>query len=248
MPAPSPIKQLSMPRLSGARLDNFSLYSAKKSIKVTFTKGAFCLAGANGLGKSTFLAAVNFGLTGIVADPNRKFESVSEYYDHSLGFAEEFFDGRVEEKDRDRAQISLDFEIGAKVFHLTRGFFEREHLRAFSVGTADGQKDSLDTRRSSPSSRHQIYVRVLPAEIGIDSFEQFVFLQQFVFTFDERRHLLFWDEDVLDQALHLCFGLDPKDADRADTLRREKERADSRVRNLQWDATELRKKVEHLES
>src|SRR6266436_4317716 len=182
MPAPSPIKQLSMPRLSGARLDNFSLYSAKKSIKVTFTKGAFCLAGANGLGKSTFLAAVNFGLTGIVADPNRKFESVSEYYDHSLGFAEEFFDGRVEEKDRDRAQISLD---------------------------------------------------------------AFCFLQQFVFTFDERRHLLFWDEDVLDQALHLCFGLDPKDADRADTLRREKERADSRVRNLQWDATELRKKVEH---
>ncbi len=152
MPAPSPIKQLSMPRLSGARLDNFSLYSAKKSIKVTFTKGAFCLAGANGLGKSTFLAAVNFGLTGIVADPNRKFESVSEYYDHSLGFAEEFFDGRVEEKDRDRAQISLDFEIGAKVFHLTRGFFEREHLRAFSVATRYMSESYRRKSGSIPSS------------------------------------------------------------------------------------------------
>jgi hypothetical protein len=97
MPASSSVRQLRMPRLLRARLDHFSLYSAKNTIEVMFAKGAFCLAGANGLGKSTFLAAVNFGLTGIVADPNRKFESVAEYYSYSLGFAEEFFDGRVNE-------------------------------------------------------------------------------------------------------------------------------------------------------
>jgi hypothetical protein len=89
---------------------------------------------------------------------------------------------------------------------------------------------------------------MLPTEIGLDSFEQFVFLQQFVFTFDERRHLLFWDDRVLEQAMHLCFGLDPRDADKADSLRREAEGADSLVRNFQWQATQLRKKVQQLES
>jgi DNA repair exonuclease SbcCD ATPase subunit len=128
----SSARQLRMPRLLNARLDHFSLYSAKKTIQVSFTKGAFCLAGANGLGKSTFLAAINFGLTGIVASPDRKFESVAEYYSYSLGFADEFFDGRVSEADRERAQVSLDFEVGTKVFHLTRGVFERERLREFA--------------------------------------------------------------------------------------------------------------------
>jgi DNA repair exonuclease SbcCD ATPase subunit len=248
MPIPSSVRQLHMPRLLKARLDHFSLYSAKGTIEVTFAKGAYCLAGANGLGKSTFLALVNFGLTGMVADPNRKFESVAEYYSYSLGFAEEFFDGRVGEGDRERAQVSLDFEVGGSVFHLTRGVFERERLRAFNVEAKGGQGVELDTRRSTPSERHKQFTQILPTEIGLDSFEQFVFLQQFVFTFDERRHLLFWDNRVLEQAMHLCFGLDPKDADRADSLRREAEGADSLVRNFQWQATQLRKKVQQLES
>lgn len=88
---------------------------------------------------------------------------------------------------------------------------------------------------------------MLPKEISLDTFEQFVFLQQFVFTFDERRHLLFWDDRVLEQALHLCVGLDPKDAAKADSLRRRAEGADSLVRNFQWQATQLKKKVEQLE-
>jgi hypothetical protein len=149
---------------------------------------------------------------------------------------------------RERAQVSLDFEVGENVFHLTRGVFERERLRAFTVETAGGQTVEPDTRQPSPAERHERFIQILPTEIGLDSFEQFVFLQQFVFTFDERRHLLFWDDRVLEQAMHLCFGLDPKDADKADSLRREAEGADSLVRNFQWQATQLRTKVQQLES
>src|ERR1700731_2545469 len=168
------LKRLRMPRLLKARLDHFSLYSAKKTIEVQFNMGALCLAGANGIGKSAFLAAINYGLTGIVADPSRGFDSVVEYYDYSLGFADEFFDGRVDEGDRERAQVSLDFSIGTKIFHLTRGVFERERLRAFSVDTPD-PNDKVDTRRSTPSDRHAQFAQSLRTEIGLDSFQQFVF-------------------------------------------------------------------------
>jgi hypothetical protein len=53
---------------------------------------------------------------------------------------------------------------------------------------------------------------------------------------------------VLEQALHLCFGLDPKDADAADTLRNDADGADSLGRNYQWQAAQLKKKLEQLES
>src|ERR1700724_4315445 len=93
-----PVQQkLRMPRLLNVRLEHFTLYNSRPVIDLPFGDGVLCLAGANGLGKSTFLAAVNFGLTGIVADPHRGFESVPEYYERCLDFASEFFDGRFSE-------------------------------------------------------------------------------------------------------------------------------------------------------
>jgi DNA repair exonuclease SbcCD ATPase subunit len=84
--------------------------------------------------------------------------------------------------------------------------------------------------------------------IGLDSFKQFVFLQHFVCTFDERRRLLFWNQDLLEQILYLTFGFDPAEAQRADVLRREAEKADSLARNFNWQATEVRKKLDDLKA
>ena len=242
-----PQQKLRMPRLIRVRLEHFTLYNSQPSIELGFNDGVFCLAGANGLGKSTFLAAINYGLTGIVADPNRKFESVPEYYNLCLDFASEFFDGRIDEKDRDRAVVGLEFVAGSKHFNIERGVFEREQLRKLVITDVASNRPH-DAKTLSPAQRHRRYAESLSEEIGLRSFEQFVFLQQFVFTFDERRHLLFWDKRVLEQALHLCFGVNPEDAHKADQLLRQMEGADSLVRNYQWQATGLRKQLEQLES
>jgi energy-coupling factor transporter ATP-binding protein EcfA2 len=246
-PQPGP-KVFHLPRLLRVELSHFSLYSAKPSIEVSFNSGVFCLAGANGLGKSTFLAAINYGLTGIVPDPSRKFESVPEYYAYNLDFSDQFFDGRVIEKDRERASVSLDLIAGDKKFQISRGVFEKQQLRTLAISDVNSKRIHLDGARLSAEARHEQFGAALAESIGLRSFDQFVFLQHFVFTFDERRHLLFWDQRVLEQALYLSFGVDPEDAQKADSLRREFDKADSLVRNYQWQATELRKKVQELES
>lgn len=243
----SPSRQLHMPKLRRLKLERFSLYKSKPVIEVAFPDGVFCLVGANGLGKSTFLAAVNYALTGIVPDPDRKFESVREYYEFSRDFADEFFDGRIAEKDRDAAQVSIEFLAGSKEIQITRGAFDREQLRRLSVTDAETGQVLVDGKRLSAEARHKKFAAILSEEIGLISFEQFVFLQHFVFTFDERRHLLFWDQAVLEQTMYLCFGINPKDAAKADSLRREVLKADSLVRNYQWQATGVRTKIEHLE-
>jgi AAA domain len=213
---------------------------------VKFDKGVFCLAGANGLGKSTFLAAVNFALTGRVSEPDRTFLSIAEYYSHTEDFSAAYFEGRINEDDRDFAEAKLEMTVGKSTYRITRGMFEADELRHLEIIDEDGVELG---KPKNPTARelHEIYCQHLTTDIGLHSFEQFVFLQHFVFTFDERRHLLFWDEKVLERALYIAFGVDQRDAERADELRRESEKADSLARNANWQATELRKKLEELQ-
>ena len=250
MPSPRiPIK-LNLPKIRSLTLRNFSLYSRQPAISIDFSDGVFCLAGANGLGKSTFLAALNYAITGIVSESERPFQSVEEYYKFSLDFSKSFFTGRIEERDREAAEVSVSLCVGSQLYTVTRGMFEPDELRALRIenGTGSHPSEPSESPDTTPSQRHQHYATHLAADIGVASFEQFVFLQHFVFTFDERRHLLFWDEKVLEQALYLAFGVDVSQAQHADILRREAEKADSLARNYNWQATELRKKIEDLES
>lgn len=232
------------PKILKITLKSFSLYTLQPIITVDFPGGVFCLAGANGLGKSTFITAVNYGLTGIVS--HRKYESVEEYYKYSLSFSADFFSGRITELDRDAAEVSLDFTIGDYLYSITRGLFEPDQLRRFRICDSNCNSLIIDTEVLTPGERHREYAKSITSHIGLKTFEQFVFLQHFILTFDERRNLVFWDQKVIEQALYLAFGLD--DAAKADSLRREIEKADSLVRNFNWQATEVRKKLTEMES
>lgn len=83
-------------------------------------------------------------------------------------------------------------------------------------------------------------------ECRLSNFEQFVFLQHFLLTFDERRHLIFWDSTVSDPTLYLAFGLNADDAFAANELRRRIDRAESNARNAQWQATQARNRLRGL--
>ena len=244
----SSTSKLNFPTLNRIILRQFTLFSSAPDVNEVLTGGAFCLAGANGLGKSTFLSAANFALTGLVSDPDLKFQSVDEYYKNGRDFAREYFTGRIAEDDRDAAEVSVEFSASNHRYQLTRALFDgADELRALTVRDADGNI-VIDGSDLSESDRHARYAERIRKDIGLASFEQFVFLQHFVLTFDERRHLLFWDPVVLGQALFLAFGVDPAAAKRADSLRREGEKADSLARNANWQATEVRKKIKDLEA
>lgn len=165
-----------------------------------------------------------------------------------VAFSETFFTGRVDESDRELAEGMIELVLGDRIYALTRGIFEPDELRAFRVLDAKNPKKVLvDTADMTPNARHEIYTHDTVADTGLASFEQYVFLQHFVFTFDERRHLLFWDKRVLEPTLYLAFGATQQDAENADRLRREEDRAASRARNYAWQATEVRRKLEELE-
>src|SRR4051812_11999293 len=177
-----------LPTLERGILRDFTLYRRSNEIEVIFDRNVFCLAGANGLGKSTFVAAINFALTGRVADPERTFESTAEYYNFTEDFSRRYFDGRISGRDRATAEVEVVFTVAGHRFRIVRGVFEPSSLREFELddrNIADlvsaGEGESLDARYRAEMAR----------AVGVTTFDQFVFMQLFLLTFDERRHLAF---------------------------------------------------------
>lgn len=237
------ILQYVFPQIRRVQLHSFSLFRLRPDAAVTFKNGVLCLAGANGIGKSTFLGTVNYGLTGAVPHPRRRLLSIQSYLKDATDYSSTFFDGRIDEKDRETAAVTIEFSIGARNYEITRGLFDPSDVRSLSI---TGASQSLDGKTLTPIEREAAYKENVTRDVGLSSFEQFLFLQHFVFTFDEARHLLFWDEAATSQALFLCFGGNPKDAQKADLLNREAEKAGSRGRNAQFQVNNIRKRIEVL--
>jgi energy-coupling factor transporter ATP-binding protein EcfA2 len=235
--------KLHLPRLVRACFRHFTLYDLEPEIEIQFPEGIFCLAGANGLGKSTFLLAINYAITGRVPEPDRDFISLEDYYNKTEDFSRSFFDGRIGEADREIAEIEIELRIQDWRVCCRRGMFEPEGLRALSVQDNRGKFRDVEGSASDLNARYQ---KELTERTGLASFEQLVFLQHFVVTFDERRHLLFWKPRELEQTLHLSFGVDSETAKRADDLRDKAQKADSYGRNAGWQASVTRKKLKEL--
>jgi len=238
--------KLRLPRLQQMHLRHFTLFQNRREISANLDTGVFCLVGANGLGKSTFLAALNFGMTGIVANPQRKFESVEEYYTDSVSYSANYFRGRIAQTDHPVAEVEITFTVATHTYEITRGMFDPLALRALRILGPDNDVLVAGEDLPTDSARQSAYAENLVRDVRVSSFEQFVFTQLLVCTFDERRHLIFWDSPILEQALYLAFGLDPERAQQADTFRRNAAKFESQARNLQYQATIARRRLEGL--
>jgi DNA repair exonuclease SbcCD ATPase subunit len=234
-----------LPVLTRVELHNFSLYKNNRNLEIPVRRGVFCLAGANGMGKSSFLAAVNFALTGTVPNPNRAFQGVPKFYQDSKLYAPRYFDGRVTQEDRAQAEIKADFRIGDHVYHISRNFFETDALRELEVEDLQGH-ELLTTADWEPKRRQTAYQNRIVENCNLASFEYFVFMQHMLLTFDERRHQILWDPRAANLALYLAFGVSPEDTDRSETLRLEIDTAESNAQNAQWQATIARNELAKL--
>jgi len=83
-------------------------------------------------------------------------------------------------------------------------------------------------------------------DVKLSQFDQFVFLQSYVLTFDETHQLLFWDESIMERVLYLFFGVDAEKAKQADKYRKEYNKHDSDFRNLQWSITRTRNELNNV--
>ena len=240
--------KFAFPQIQRVILSHFSLYKEEEIIDISISQGVFCLAGANGIGKTTFLTALNFGLTGIVPNPQHAFRSVLGFFNYSKKYSGRYFTGKIVDKDRDISQITIHLTIKEHKYILTRGMFETDRLRELTI-TDIHSSDPVVQNSTALSSEERLrtYQNQITTDIGLKSFEQFVFLQYFVLTFGESRQLLLWNNNVLTQALSLSFGDDPEVAYKTDALSKELEKEDSAVRNVSTSAYHVTEELRRLQ-
>jgi len=230
---------------------DFSLFSKNNSvveIQEEINNGVYCLAGANGLGKTTFLNIINYGLTGLVLKPNKEVFSPAEIVDSNKGYTKRYFNGRIRAKDEEKAEIEILLDVNDKCFRIIRGFTNRKELRLFELYTIEDDKkiSLIDTSKYSPVELNKKYEKTITNEIGIGKFEYFIFFQLYVLTFDENRRMLFWDDRASTSALSIAFNYDLSDTDKIIELKRKMEKLESGARNARWDATQIKNKIQDL--
>jgi hypothetical protein len=171
---------------------------------------------------------------------------MDEYYKYTRAFSGSYFRGRIAGRDEDDAEIEVCFRIGTFDYEVRRGLFEPDELRGLTIKDRERQVPIIATTEMPRGERHRVYMRQIVKDTGFESFEEFVFLHHFVFTFDEHRGTLFWNTRVMERVLYRAFGFEPGMAKRADGIRREIQHEDSRVRNYQWEATRMRKRINEI--
>ena len=95
--------------------------------------------------------------------------------------------------------------VGDRQYRLVRGMFAPTGLRELTIVGPDGDVEDF-VARLYDADRHEQYQRAVLADSGLGDFSQLAFLQLFVFTFDEARQLLFWDDTPAQAALFIAFG------------------------------------------
>lgn len=233
-----------LPEIRSVQLESFDLYRANPNPSVTIDRPVLCLVGANGLGKSTFLNTLNYAITGAIPDPKREYKSPEEYYTDSTrgDRIDDYFSGRVSELRRDIATVTVELVWPHLTLIATRQIFQRG-ISALTISDASG---SQTLTRSDMDNLTDRYERAVLEASRMPSFDRFVFLYHFVFTFDESRHLISWDDRAVTDALYLAFG-GAGDAGQSAKLTRDMERASSRARNTRFMAKTITDRIKQLQ-
>ena len=233
------------PTIERVELSAFDLYRRKPDVTIDVQRHVFCLIGANGLGKSTYLNSLLYGLTGGIPYRERSFSSPGEYAAEATrgDRRDDYYQGRLSDTAAARATITMRLRWQHKSASVTRQLVGSGAVMALDVWV-DGEATPVTFPETEAESA---YRNLVVEECGMPSFDQFVFLMHYVCAFDEGRHLLLWDAMALTNALYLAFGSDAEHAARASDLKREVERQGSRARNSRFAARQSLDEAKRLQ-
>lgn len=167
-----------LPRVLGFRLHGFSPVFSR-DVTFSLRQGPNVILGGNGLGKTTLMQAVAYGLAGAV---DEQIEPIKSFrWDHS------YFRGRLAATQVGSASIEVDFALGTATFTVRRGFRGSDVI-GFRRGTAE-----WTLGKEAPG---EAFHASLQAHGGYQSVSDFAFLVHRLLYLPESRRLIAWDTDA----------------------------------------------------
>ncbi|MBD7614391.1 AAA family ATPase [Klebsiella pneumoniae] len=241
--------KITLPIIKQVRLYDFDLYTSNPNIITEVNKNVYCLIGANGLGKSTFLNSVTYCITGAIPLTEKNFSTAPEYAKNATRNTRttDYFNGRISESLRGRVKVSVLLECKNTRIEVVRHLFSDGKVSSLSIeNLGNNNHTTLNLNNSNAEEMESLYQQKIIELTGLKDFSQYIFLFHFISVFDESRHLLLWNDDILTNALYIAFGTDPSVAILAENLQNEMEKEDSRGRNAKFAAKQITRQIDEL--
>jgi hypothetical protein len=165
-----------LPLVTGFRIEGFKpIYSA--DVELSMREGPYVILGGNGLGKTTLMQAIIYGLAGGL---DEAIETVK-----SLRWSHSYFRGRLEPIQVSAAQVEVDFKLGNKAISVRRGF------RGSDVIAVREGRGNWDVNEAASK-----FAKLLREHGGYLDATDFGFLVHRLLYLPESRRLIAWDTDA----------------------------------------------------
>lgn len=193
-------------------------------VEMQLGTGPNVILGGNGLGKTTIMQAIVYGLTG---GNDGIEEDRRQRWDHR------YFRKRLSPEVHKSSFVELELSLSKTSFLIRRGF-QGSHLTGF------WRKEHTDAWIENPHDATSAYERALTEQGGFANIDDFRFLVHRLLYLSESRQLLAWDFDA---QLRASMSLNP-DLVNEEQFRRTRET----IKNLDSDKRHLRVAINKLEA
>ncbi|WP_041613248.1 AAA family ATPase [Paenibacillus sp. JDR-2] len=251
------MNQIFLPELKRIEIKNFSLY--KKDIHFEFIHGVNLIVGGNGVGKTTFINLIKYGLIGLYkkeldvrtykSEKRLVREQYSQFYFKNRMYDEELY------KNED-AEVILTFNINKTQFVVTRGLNEIilkkviviENNSSFELDGIPIRQDKYekldeDDRKNFLQGR---YEELVSSKSNINDFNDLIFFVNQILFFDEDRKTIIW-EPLIQERLSSKYFNDPRLDEEFQEAKRQAKYHDSISRHKSEDIRAISKIVKRLE-
>jgi hypothetical protein len=156
--------------------------------------GLNLVIGGNGIGKTTLINTILFGLVG-----NATYERLDGVEEIPL-IDEEYFHGRLDLADQDLAQVTITIGANKDEITISRALDRPRILRLLHKSAGSRAAKNIN---GSAAELEQKYRKLIEKLLGIPSFEDFVFIVANLLIFDENRRTLAWNPEVQNRMIRL---------------------------------------------
>ncbi|EKS7870927.1 hypothetical protein QCQ72_005998 [Bacillus cereus] len=194
---------LFLPTLKKVHIKSFSLYSS--DIEYDFVDGVNLIIGGNGVGKTTFLNIIKYGIIGLY----KKELDVKTYMGEKrlgrTGYSLKYFKNRMKYP-TSNPEVILTFNINETTFEVTRGLDEilvkrvvvkkndNEFLLEGKILRQD-KYEKLEEKEKVGYLQYQ-YEEMVRKEANIGSFNDMIFFVNNILFFGEDRKTILWDPEI----------------------------------------------------
>ena len=216
------MNNISLPNLKSIHLKDFSLYPncGGLDFHYDFVKGVNMIVGGNGMGKTTLINLIKYGLIGNYKEARtvRIFKDEEKF--NRVQLNDKYFAKRMDQtyERNNFATLTIQFYLGKTLFIVKRGL-EKIQIEEVQVKYPKEECKNLEgeivTQRTYQNSKdrrgylqYNFEQEVIKAS-GLSSFDSLIFLVNDILFFGEDRGLVFWNNDV-QKELSSKFFIDPK--------------------------------------